>query len=526
MKNEKNKHILNLLFCIGCIAVIALMWGTDLIRIIKYPLIPSEVRESANIQLVKLLSEGINPYVTLEGADGEPLLFYMYPIFNNLLAALVVKITGISAIVVLPLLNWVYSVILGVLLGLIAYKATGRSSLFFVAFIMAHYCCWRYSNVSAFPDIMATLLMVIICYILTKSEYDEIRLTCGNLLLLSILTVLCFFTKQYAITVGFAVTVYLAVKKKWIDLLRYVIFGVIIGGTTCLLVNYFMPYYFPETLVLVGNSADNSIRWMLIQVERLIESYKFWIILSLFAMIIAIIRKELFKHYRTIALLVLGVCVLYFGQNTGANMSYFFQLLLPYMILVGIDGIDYIMTLIENRNTGIWKVLKVVFLLGLGVISIIPYYNYHTHILTSDENSNWNRLFCYAENSENELVSCLLGDYEIANGQSIYDYGQNEYILRYKAMDFWNDLPSNKLLNTLFPKIEDVRYVHEKYRDSLVGDISNGSFDRLILIDNFGFMRDWESVEYVVEENYTIVDQIPISISPYSWTVNVWEPNK
>ena len=108
MEKKVNHYNCNYLLILFSIVIITIMWGMDIVRMIDWK-IPNEIREGANIAVVEALAHGNNPFVYLENLQGMPNVYYMYPIFNNLIASLLVRTFGFPSGLVLLLLNFIYN---------------------------------------------------------------------------------------------------------------------------------------------------------------------------------------------------------------------------------------------------------------------------------------------------------------------------------------------------------------------------------------------------------------------------------
>ena len=140
----------------------------------------------------------------------RPMVFYMYPFLHSLIGAGIVKLTSLPATLVLLGLNFLYITATAVLISRITYCYTKEPYTVILAFLLSHYCGWRYTYVSAFPDMLAVMLMILIIYLCTVRKE---RINNKYLPVLSILTVLCFYSKQYAIVIGLPVAIWLWLYK-------------------------------------------------------------------------------------------------------------------------------------------------------------------------------------------------------------------------------------------------------------------------------------------------------------------------
>lgn len=516
MKKKITKYNYSFVLMLLGVTAIAIMWGMDVIRMIDWE-IPNEIREGANIAVAEALAHGNNPFVYLENLQGMPNVYYMYPIFNNLIASLFVRAFGLPAGLVLLLLNFLYTTLTAVVIATVTKHYVKNKYLVMLSFLMSHYCGWRYTNVSAFPDMLAVFMLVMIMYICTVKD-EHIRNK--EIIQLSVLTVLLFFTKQYAIVTAIPIIVYLSLKKEKSKCLKYIVFAAILGMISVAIVYFCMPLYFVETLLLVGNSADNDFRWSITQFVKIGKLFFPW-----FALILSWLFLE-FKKRRKIDFVVINftlmaVMLLYFGQNTGAHLSYHLQLWLPSIIVLGIRALDSLADVVNTKYQNvIWN-----FLIGFValVAAVYPFYWLHTPQLSGEQKNNWRRLYEVADQSGNPLMTSQNANYAILNGQYIYDCGQNQYILRNEALELWDKIENSQMIKVLFPNAMELKQSHENYRKEIINGLSHKEYDTLLLVDNFGFTRDWNEFQQTKDQCYELVEEIPVETGVWKWNVGIWK---
>lgn len=166
------------------------MYGMDIARMIDWR-IPNEIREGANTALVDSLAKGNNPFRSLTNETRLPNVYYMYPILNNLIAALIVRLTPMQSGLGLLLLNMLWTIAFLFFITGICAKYIKNRHLLVLPFMLSHYCAWRYTKCSAFPDMLAVFLMALIMYMCTVR-----KVTRKYVIILSVLTTMCFYSKQ------------------------------------------------------------------------------------------------------------------------------------------------------------------------------------------------------------------------------------------------------------------------------------------------------------------------------------------
>lgn len=105
----------------------------------------------------------------------------------------------------------------------------------------------------------------------------------------------------------------------------------------------------------------------------------------------------------------------------------------------------------------------------------------------------------------------------------MYDCGQNQYILRKEAMQYWDMMEESALVRKIFPEALELKKVHEQYREQILNGLEAQKYDTLLLVENFGFTRDWDDFTENRDQNYILKEQIPIETGSWKWTIGVWE---
>lgn len=507
MKNSK--VFLYLFIGIG-VLVILTMYGMDIARMIDWR-IPNEIREGANVALVDSLAKGINPYRSLTDETGSPNVFYMYPILNNLIAALIVRVTHMPSGLVLLLLNMLWTISFSILMTRICAAYIKNHCLLVLPFILSHYCAWRYTNCSAFPDTLGLLLMALIMYICSTR-----KVTGKYVVILSVLTTMCFYSKQYAVVVLIPVAIYLWLKESRKTSLIYVGITALLGAGSAILIHLTMPFYFVETFLLIENSPNLNLWWAITQFIKMGKLFFGWFLLILVWLIRGMKEKNLKADYAMINFWSIAVLLLYFGQNEGGHLSYYLQLWMPAVFVIAVRSLDDLLLRFQGR----WQ--NCILVCAALICAVYPYYYLHTPQLSAEQKQKWEKVYKIAEEGS-VLSTSQQANYAAVNGEYMYDYGQNQYILRYETLAYWEELEQSRLLTTLFPKALELKAVHEEYRARLLSQLENREFDTLMMVDNFGFARDWEEFRNVRDKGYVLTEELELETGVWKWTIGIWK---
>lgn len=180
--------------------------------------------------------------------------------------------------------------------------------------------------------------------------------------LASILTIAAFYTKQYLVLVGVPVFAYL-LTVDWRKALGYgVLSGVLMLGTA-VVVNRWMPLYFTMAIFCTGGIGTSS-SYMLLQ--SAIFGWFYW------PLLLVVARQPRPGDARPYAIAaVSGALFLtaWLGGNGGAILSYYSQLLLPFVVLWAAKAFS---------EMSFGRVLGVVLALGTGLFSVWHFGPYRT----------------------------------------------------------------------------------------------------------------------------------------------------
>ena len=508
------KDWLQIIFTILVVSAAVVLWGRDIVRMIDWR-IPNEIREGANVAVTQALAEGNNPYKKFFFEGGLPNVYYMYPLLNNLIGAAIVSLTGIPCGLTLLILNFLWTGLTGILIAQVVRHYTNSIYLTGLAFLLSHYCGWRYTNVSAFPDMLAVFLMTLILYICVCME-SRIKENGRTIILLSALTVLCFYSKQYTVVVAFPVFLFLLVKGNKKTCILYVAATAVLMVVSAFIIYITMPLYFIETLLMVGGSADNELKWALTQFIKIGKLFLIEFFFILCYLIYHIRRKKIKLDYVWISFVTMAVLLLYFGQNNGAHLSYYLQLWMPSVIIVSMQAVHTFLCL-AKRN---WQKYLVYFVILLG--GVYPGFFLNTPLLSNQQKENWNRAMEIAENSELMLATPQMADWAVANKVYLYDYGQNQYILRKEMENFWIKAGESAWIQTIFPEISELKKAHEQYREKMLAQLRDKEYDVLMIVPEVGFIRDFPEFEEIRNANYELTEIIEIETGVWKWEMEVW----
>lgn len=492
MRNRSKDGLIILLPLLTIIVVFILF---DLINLFQYSF-PYELREGANIELTKLFLQGKNPY-SLDVALGSenPSLFYMYPFAYSLITA---GLSYIFPFIDLKLLHYLVSFACGVGTSVVGAIIIRKQSVSGFAPIMAFFlllcCSWRGSYISAFPDSMALLISVIMLYLVMYGVQDY------TIPLLSFLTILLFYTKQYFIVIAVSIWIYYLITNRK-KMLQYTAYCALIGIISVLIVSLVFPLYWTYSLFFVSGSTTRvsieNIRFCIGQYFYIGAAFFPVLVMCIFGLVKKITKCKnqvdrsenliLYIHF-----MIAGLSLLKFGINDGAYLTYFLQLLVPTMVILGILCFEqYVYVNIVSIEKGARVIICFLFV-GVSVLNITQKFSNYIY-LKKDNVRIWDEVYSVLDQYDKDQVyySPNLSFYAMDHNQYVYDYGQNEFV-DYESegvttLDTWSQ---SKLNQFLFPYADDIIKKHTDYQSRLLKDVQDGVYDVVVETQYLYFERE------------------------------------
>lgn len=360
---------------------------------------PQEILEPSNVALTNMFLSGSSPY-SLESLETRiPGVNFDYPFLNSLVAALIAKICGCSAVTAHFILS-LFSILAS---GAIGYHVAAKQSRTTVAPVLCALlfmiCHWRYGYISASPDGFGLLLFLLTLYIpaCSKIKYKPVLCAIG--------ITLCFYTKQYYAFVAAPVFIYMFLysKKEAVKL-----FAITLGINLALaaVITTEWPLYWLRTLIFAylgaGIGGGFKFSTLISQLNYLIVSFAALFAVMVVALFLTVreyrkrsekIRISI-KENDVFAVSVINTLVMILplsvlGRNDGAIITYFLQL---WMAPIGVVALISL----ERIKCGRWERL---FEAGYFMIAAFTIYfgfgRMPLHVLTDEEVANWQKAYEY-----------------------------------------------------------------------------------------------------------------------------------
>lgn len=493
----------------------------DLINITHF-MFPYELREGANIELTKCFLTGVNPY-SVEAVlnSDQPSLFYMYPFMYSLITAALSRVFRSTNLFFIHYIVSFVCCIGAASFGCTIVKKQSQSVFASsLAFFLLLSCGWRGCYISAFPDTMALLISMMIIYFVLYGRKK------GNIAFVSFLTVILFYTKQYFIIYALGVGLYFLIcdLKKMI---QYILWGGLFGIISIVVVSRCFPLYWTYSLFFVSGSTSrlsiSNIMYCLGQYCYIGFTFFPVLLMCVYGIVCSISnrQKESLKRYDlllVIQFIITGISLFKLGLNDGAYLTYFLQLLVPNMIILGIIYFDkYVYCFINIINSGACYILCFLFV-GVSILNVTQKFANYQY-LGKEDLSAWEDIYAVIDSNEEKSIyySPNLSFYAMDHDQFIYDYGQNEFV-NYESegittLDTWNNSRLNQLF---FPYADEIIEKHMEYRNQLVENITRGGYDMVIESQYLYFDR----ADLV--KKYTLVDTYQLKSGTVVYDTDVW----
>ncbi len=493
-------------------------------HLIVYPY-QAEYREGADLLLTTAFARGIDPYALAV----QPQYTNAYGFVSNLLTAPFVALWGPSfapgrALAALADgLSCLLLVVVMRRLGVSLLLCLSAVILFDVGLIDDG------SSILARADGLGLLLFLASICLPWLDDYSP-----RSLALSVLLALLAFYTKVYFVLGAFYLGpfLFLCVSKR-----KALVYGLVLAlllGVTAWIVDQRADFYFTNALFGHINGPENA-QWALTQFVGIIRFYGLlWALLGLSLGLTILLRprlralsavnrwqslrllpawartrfplnrtplsRPLFEGANTpLALftlsLLLSALLLYLklGRNHGANLTYYYQLLAPFALLLAFT----LLARLRRLQTLVWLALiPTLWLTGQAQVARLA--------SGPDDSSVWAHLGQVVSTRHDILNSPALTGLVIQAGLPIYDSGSTEFF-RY-AHDSRHNIAA----------------LYKAYRTRLREGVQQGAFDLVLLTPGWARLIDEQNVadHYRLRETLTL----PMPYSFQTWNIELWVP--
>lgn len=516
--------------CIAAIVCIGIFFGCYIMQMLLFANYPAEYRDCALFKLVDDLASGYNPYTCNALLQSEPPVVVDSGFINVLPSVILVKLFRLPASLAIYITNLAYSVLiifvtkriinnLNFSLG-IKDKNIKVVMLCVIAWVLTFQ--QRATILVTRPDIFCCLVLLFIIDLYTKPVFKI-----QSIYISSFLCVVIAFAKIHYAVIAVSVLVFFVCRKEkcrsLLYLLQFSVSGICFAILMFAATQYFFPTYLSEWIPRIIAMFTQNVSIEKASISVLIYKLKRMTVKLLPA--IFIILYGYMKHFgldnnRTflsINIVVNFLVLLYTGRHDGADLWYFFVMLVPSVILLAADTISRL-----KVKEGVY-LLACAFVLGGCCVNLAPIVKSTAEVSSkADTFSKAYSLLREYESSEMYL-SPVLSNYCIENKVYNYNYGDGFYFVdSIFADNLYEKFP---LSETLLPYTKEIYYQHEKYENEMLLKVKNREYSVIVLdrVDCIPYtIRDF--FEKQIEENYEMIEELPIQYLTSETKLSFWIP--
>lgn len=490
----KNQNIIYKLMTLGLLAGMVFFVGKVVLNMVLTLRYPNELLEPSNVYLTKMFLDGKSPYTLASLSYETPAVNYEYPFLNSVVAMVVAFVLGGKAVLAHYIVSFAAFIGTGVL-GYLILKPYSKSTAAPIAsallFMMCH---WRFGYISAAPDDLGLFIFILTLYLTTKENVKN------KPVILAIMTVLCFYTKQYFVFVAAGIFIYMFLKERkqaWKFLLYTVVFNV----AAIIVISIVWPLYFTYTVFFLYNGIFSGGGFgfgaLLSQLKYLAAIFAglFVVLVIALVRIISSRRKakggvenvqEDSKEIDGLALYIINIPVMFiplifFGRNDGAFLSYFLQLWMPSIIVVTFVTLERM----EPKSK------QIVFDLFYGAIAaftvLFSYLKMPLHVITNEELDAWNQAYAIIDEykAKGDVYYSQLLAYKADEDGGVYCLCGHDGEVSGETLAVWE---GSKLCQTIFPHADEIINKFVDYERELTQKAIDSQFELLTFIDGNSLM--------------------------------------
>lgn len=470
-----------------------------------------EYRDLVALHSTALMASGINPY----DSSAQPPTLNVYGCLYSALCAALFKLSGMP---LLALHKTVAAVCIVGASALIAaeLRAFVKSAKYVaLAFLLGLGACWNLIEFVIRPDSLGLLLCLSALALTRRKD------TWPAVAMAALLVVLSFYAKQYFAYSALPIALFLAARRSWAKALAFGAALAAFAAASALAVNALMPEYFYQTIAATAQSATNS--WPYAARQTFMFAVYYWPLLLTAAIGgAAWLRRRAWPAapalpaangaadmtLYVLALAAAAVCLAYLGQNSGAYLTYFTELALPPLIVV---GLAFAARLPRRAWRGVAMLLMVaccMFKYGTVARSV--------NAVWLAPQSNWDRAerLLDGHGGPRGFLSPSFAPYLIDRGGTVYDNGNLEYAAPLSAGG------GSSIADRLFPRGAEISARYRSYVDRLQDMVRLKRFPVIaVYADDSGVLD-----KSLLEGAYEPLETMPLSTLSATRQYTFWIP--
>ena len=464
---------------------------------------PKDMREISLVKYTIDFSNGINPYAVKLLESQYPFNAGCYGFAVPLILSPLLKIFGgIDVLIFLEAITTLVSFLSGVIIYKILEKKCSKIIASFGMLVM--YFLQLLSsglNTVFFPGQYGVFVSTVLILLLLNDEEKKRFVPIKYVLII----ILLFYIKQYYIFIGFPILIYLFIKSKK-DALRFVLYGIILGILSMLVVQMFFPLYFSLAIGRAYLDATlGGLEYSFKQVITIINYKRFWIIyFGVFIYLVEAIKRKKYNNLEFILFFTMFLPSIWLSRNQGQNKEYLLQLWMPYVLIVGAYGLkEFSENFLKRKNLRLILGYCILFIFSLNILKWEFKNPFDEKIKIHNENWEYAyELMDEYNNSYEVIVPPQLSWYCQERGLYTDDFGQGQF-MSMEALEKYNN---NRYINLLFPDLGQMINIYIDYNEKLQSNIDNRMYNIIVLnekeagshtIDNINLNDDYKEIAII-----------------------------
>jgi hypothetical protein len=491
-------------------------------KIILFPY-ALELREGAIQLSTQALLNGINPY----SLSNNPIYINVYGILYNLIVLPFAALFGNT----LPLHRFISGIfIVGQLLiiaKVMRMRKTSWQAILLALLFMSIGQLFLTSPLAR-PDTFGNLLFLLTLFIPLLNKFSS-----PSLLVSAMLGVLSYQTKAYFLIGILIVAAYLFLFISKKRAILYTLLAGILFVISIFFIHSFLETFFSNTLYLYTDVTSKNYSFMVKQSLKFAKDYWGFLMIAL-GVLYSLINKKISgndqKVYADIRnfdapfinihfdfllfcfLVSSAAVVIVLGEHSGTYMTYYFQLITPFLVMYTIIWLDHL----KNYRNLIFSVLLLtLFTQGID--------NLKVDFLPFGKN-DWLKLESYVLKSDRILNSPLDVSILIEQKKEVAISGYTQYFFMYSKAPFF-----------LYPDSEKINQEGLKYLNEISRNITDKKYDFLETIQNDNYeplllgerLNISQSNGDFIRKYYHLVETLtlPMPHTYEEWKIGIWKPN-
>lgn len=473
-------------------------WIFQCLNLIYYP-IPTEYRDWGSIDLSNAFLNHASPYSFSLG----PPFFYIYGLVFPLLAACFGWMLHIDLLLASKLLVCGCIILTACIVASEIHQLSGQR---FPAILGFAATLWTGSATNAaFILNPASCGLLISLFALSQIRKSQ---SISSILIAALGTVLAFYTKQYFVYICAPIFLFLITNSGLKNALAYGLFFLGILLVSILLISHFYPAYFYATVLAQFYAVGGG--WGHARSQFILFFNQYWpFIILLFIYLFGRIKKSTpfnrGENLYLFVLLIATICLIPLGRNTGSFLSYYYQLALPALMIIGLVSLSRL-----KSSPAVTFFTTGVFIFSIFHGELLSY----RPIYSQQSLQQWAIAdMIIADTSGPKLVSSpILAP--IMRDALLLDNGHTEC---YIGLD-----TTSPLLDFLFPERHTYFGTFQQYFSDIGNQIAHKKFSLIAVTKDFHPMIP----QSLLEANYTKFDTVALQTGGQTWATEFWIPKK